>query len=694
MAGLGDAPLPRSPVSAAAISRSQIDALGATRLADLIQLDSSVSDAYNTQGYWDYATVRGFVLDNQHNFRRDGLPINAETHIALDNKERVELFKGTSGMQSGTSAPGGLVNFVVKRPTAQDLRTSTVSTSSNGGLLVALDVGGRFNLTANTDVAGATASAGAGAGAGAGSTARSGAFGYRLNAVLEDIGSYANQATGSRRLLSAAVDWRVAPDTLLQAEIESSSRSQPSVPGLSLLGSKLPAPDNKINLNSQPWSQPVVLAGVTASVGIEQALGADARWSLRASSQRLVSQDRVAFPFGPNYANGFVSYGLNGDYDLYDFRSEDERRQLDALQANWRNKMQIGSVTHELVLGALRSRATTRAHPQAYNYVGTGNIAAIVPLPADPTTADFSGNRDESSTELSAVDAITWSPQWSTWLGLRSTHLSRKSAYTLGGELSNYEQTFNAPFFALGFKPKVAVLANTLVYASRGFGIESVAAPNLPIYSNAGQVLPALQSAQTEIGIKSTAQEFQWSAAWFDIRRPRFADSGACDGALASCTRQVDGQDHHSGLELQGHWQSGAWQLSSGATWLRATQEASTITPEGGGKRPINVPAVIVRVQASYDVSTVPGLTINASLSHEGNRSVLPDESLSLPGWTRFDLGTRYISTFSGLKTTWHVSADNLFDRKYFRESPLQFGHVYLFSGAPRTLRLSAQTSF
>lgn len=81
-----------------------------------------MSDAYNTEGYWDNLTVRGFVIDNRFNYRRDGLPINAETSIPLDNKAQIEVLKGTSGLQAGTSAPGGLVNYVVKRPLAEPLR--------------------------------------------------------------------------------------------------------------------------------------------------------------------------------------------------------------------------------------------------------------------------------------------------------------------------------------------------------------------------------------------------------------------------------------------------------------------------------------------------------------------------------------------------------------------------------------------
>ena len=95
----------------------QLADAGVASIGGLTRLDASLGDAYNADGYWSILSSRGYTLDNRSNYRRDGLPINAETAIALDNKERLELLKGTSGIQAGTSAPGGLVDLVVKRPT-------------------------------------------------------------------------------------------------------------------------------------------------------------------------------------------------------------------------------------------------------------------------------------------------------------------------------------------------------------------------------------------------------------------------------------------------------------------------------------------------------------------------------------------------------------------------------------------------
>jgi iron complex outermembrane receptor protein len=101
------------------------------------------------------------------------------------------------------------------------------------------------------------------------------------------------------------------------------------------------------------------------------------------------------------------------------------------------------------------------------------------------------------------------------------------------------------------------------------------------------------------------------------------------------------------------------------------------------------VPRQVLRAQAAYRVAAVPGLELQTQMSYEGRRNVLPDGSVTLPSWTRFDAALRYDTRLSGVNTRWTLGVDNLFDRRYWKESPYQYGHVYLFPGAPRTLRLT-----
>jgi iron complex outermembrane receptor protein len=667
--GFADIPLARSPFAATVVNSQTIEEIGALRLSDLFTLDASLSDAYNAVGYWDFVTIRGFVIDPTYNYRRDGLPISAETSISLENKERVEFLKGTSGIQAGTSAPGGLVNFVVKRPTVNDLRTLRLETTSDGGLLGHLELGGRLGEDRR--------------------------FGYRLNAVAADVQSYVPDADGKRQLLALAMDWRVSRDTLIEGEFEYSRLKQPSVPGLSLLGNALPPADPFININSQPWSQPNQLDSFTGSVGIQQAINSQWRWQGQLGTQRLKSDDRLAYPFGCYDAGSGAYYAdrycPNGDFDLYDYRSNNERRQTQSALLKVIGDVTTGSVRHNLSFGLQGTRYTETGEPQADNNmaVGTGNLFTLPELPQDPTFQDPYTTRTERSTEFFAFDAIQWTSAFQTWLGVRHSILHRESVRTDGSQATAYDRSITTPWLAATWQ----IDPRTMAYASYGEGVESVVAPGRSRYTNAGQPLPALKSKQMEVGLKGSGETLQWNATWFNVERPLWGDAGTCDLA-GTCTRQFDGSVRNQGLELGAGLTRGPWRLGASATWLRAERQDAVIDPTLNGKRPTNVPALTLRANGSYRVAAVPGLSLLGTVSYEGDRTVLPDESIALPAWTRLDAGVRYETRMRGVGTTWSLTVNNLTDRRYLKESPYQFGHVYIFPGAPRTLRLAVQTAF
>ncbi len=661
ISGFGDVPLRELPITATVIGSKQIQDSGARRLADLTKFDSSVTDAYNAAGYWDYLTVRGFVLDNRFNYRREGLPISAETSIPLDNKERVEILHGTS-------APGGLVNYVVKRPTSQDLREVRIETTSRGSVLGAVDLGGRFGDDKQ--------------------------FGYRLNAVNENLKPLTHNLDGNRNLFSLAADWRITPDSLFEAEIEYSHKAQPSQNGYSLLGNVLPpVPNPRLNLNNQPWSQPSVFNALTGSLRFTQAINADWRWSAQIGQQRLKTDDRLAYAFGCSAEGNYDRYCSDGTFDFYDFRSENERRRLTAGQVNLKGNVMTGSVKHELGFGILQSRVRNRFEDQAYNYVGTGNIFGTAVVPADPTMDIPNTNRDERSTEYTVQDAIHWNDKFTTWLGVRYTHLSRGSVRTDGSDPTQYSQNITTPWVAASY----AFQPGLLGYVSWGKGVESEIVPNRASqYSNAGEALPALTSKQWEIGLKGGGNvadgALNWQVAYFDISRP-MTNLDSCDASGALCSGQYDGRAVHRGLEANAQWTTGPWRFGGGVTLIDAKRRDSTLDPAANGQHPTNVPNQVVRALVGYQFAAVPGLSTQLLMSHEGRRNVLPDGSIQLPSWTRFDAALRYDTKLNNVNTSWTVGVENLADRSYWKESPYQFGHVYLFPGAPRTLRLAFTAS-
>jgi iron complex outermembrane receptor protein len=89
----------------------------------------------------------------------------------------------------------------------------------------------------------------------------------------------------------------------------------------------------------------------------------------------------------------------------------------------------------------------------------------------------------------------------------------------------------------------------------------------------------------------------------------------------------------------------------------------------------------------------VPGLALLADVVAESDRIVLPDNSARIPGYGRLDVSARWAQSAGSARLTWRAGIDNVFDRRAWKEAPFQFGHVYLFPLAPRTVRLSLEAS-
>jgi iron complex outermembrane receptor protein len=654
-------PLSRTPIQADVIDASALRDLGAISLSDLARLDASVTDAYNAPGYWTTFALRGFAIDNRYNFRRDGLPINAETVLPMDNLADVEILKGLSGAQAGTSAPGGLVNLVVKRPDA-DLRDAQLRWSQNGTFGAAVDLSQRFGVDR--------------------------AFGARLNVSADRLDPNYHDARGHRQDFAFAGDWRIARDSKLEIEFEHNLQSQPSVPAFSMLGDVVPDPhaiDPHVNLNNQPWSLPVVTQGNTMSLRFTQALNANWRVQVQALQQRLVSNDHLAFDFGANEAcDPCDRFASDGTFAIYDFRSDDERRRTRDLDVHVSGEFDTGALRHSLTAGALESRFDGRFNDEAYNFVGIGNIAGTAVVPADPSLTSPNVDRTERNDELYLRDAVRIGDDWSAWVGLRHTRIHRTSWETSTGDpdaATDYTQSFTTPWLALSRQ----LGRDDMVYVSWGKGVESDIVPTHG-FPDAGKPLSSTVSRQWELGYKHGDAERQWGLTAFDVDQP--LDDALPDGSFGH-----DGITRSVGLEASAQGRVGPLTLRASAMRQRVRREQAS-DPANDGLRPTNIPEQSLKVLASWDVAPVPGLAVLANLDYEGGREVLPDDSVRIPGWTRYDLGARFTQSVGNTTLVWRAGVDNLFDRRAWREAPYQYDHAYLFPLEPRTFHASLEAKF
>jgi iron complex outermembrane receptor protein len=177
--------------------------------------------------------------------------------------------------------------------------------------------------------------------------------------------------------------------------------------------------------------------------------------------------------------------------------------------------------------------------------------------------------------------------------------------------------------------------------------------------------------------------------ALFQITRPVAADLGTCDDP-GTCTRAIDGEARHRGVDAQAEATLGAWRLAVGAMWLDAERRGSR-DASLNGLRPTNVAERSLRLGAEWRVPAVEGLSLGGNVLHEGDRIALPDNSARTGAWTRLDLAARWVRRAGPATWTLRVGVDNATDERAWTDTPYQFGHAYLFPMAPRTWRASLQ---
>ena len=663
----------KTPQSISVLGTDILSATGASMLSQAIKLDASLADSYNTTGYIESISVRGFLLDPTGNYRRNGVAISNYTPLALENKERIEILKGVAGMQSGVSSPGGLVNYVTKVPMAEAFNTVQLGTDSNGGTKLQLDSNGHW-----------------------------GAAGVRVNIATEKLESHFNRASGSREFASMALSQNLSAQTNVTLGMEYHHKRQPSVPGLGLLdtngdgvGETLPPTINpRLNLNDQNWSLPFEATNTVFQLGLKTRLG-DA-WNAQASValQRTLVNDRIAFPDGCSNAATYVYPGLcaNGDVDVYDFRSEGEERTSWGWDARASRALNWLGLGHQITLGVSgRGNRDDLPALQAYNYVGSTNIYAPVSLPADPTLTDLNTNSRQRSVDgfVTLVTDVTANVQ--TLAGLRTTALSRSSARSDGSRAVAFDQTITTPWVAASWQ--LSTVHN--VYASWGQGVELESVPNRPTkFVNYGETLPALKSEQIELGWKWLIEpRISLSAALFAIEKPYADDQPSASGLP---TRIVGAKRaRHQGLELalQGRVTP---QLSVQSTLsLLDAKFVQAIDPALVGQRITNVPKLKASVFADYKLTGLPGLSVHGLLGYDDGKTANADGTATLPSAAQLDLGLGYAHRISGKAVRWQLAIENVTDRTYWREAPTQsWGGVYLFPSTPRTVRASVALDF
>jgi iron complex outermembrane receptor protein len=655
--GFSETSLMQTPFSVISIGREQMADLGIRSTTAATKFDASVSDSYNAIGYAEMFSIRGFMLDNNTSYRKDGIAISADSQIPLENKERIEILKGLAGMQAGVTTPGGVINYAVKRPTNAPLRSVTLEARERGTVYGALDLGGRLEDRR---------------------------FGYRFNAAAENLRSYVKGADGERQFVSGALDWQISPQALIQLDMDYQHKSQITAPGYQLVrGVDLPTGVSpKMLLNDQPWAKPVETWTSNIGLRFEYTINDNWRATLAANRHSFKRDDFTAFPYGcSNEGAGFYpGYCSNGDYDVYDYQSVGERKNPFGTQALLQGKFATGAVQHALTLGLTEQTRSDHFGKYVYDYAGSSNIyhnVIVPPAPGNPATGPVLEQRHEQERGLIVQDILTLSPQFKVHAGVRRVQVKREK---LGLEYVSTGLTL--PSLSLVYTPA----ADWMLYATSAHGMENGGIAPMQT-ANETDVLTPSRSKQIELGVKGIVNNsMQVSASLFQIKK-------GFEYTNSNNVYVRNGERTHRGIEL-GTQGSATPDLKYSLSLMALhMQQQGTGQADIDNKRTPNVAAFKSTAVLEYAVPAVAGLQVNGIWHYSGKKAFDPQNTTFVPGYHVFDLGTAYGMTIAGYKTTLRANVDNVTDKFYWRDVTPELGG-YLFPGAPRTVRVSAQFDF
>lgn len=695
--------LKETPVSALVVTRSLLDDQQSRLLSDIVKNDASIGEDYAPVGYYGDYQIRGIPIDLATGLEVNGITIAGEQDVPLENKERVEFLKGLGALESGVAASGGLINFTTKRAAA--IKAMDWATDHRGSAYGATDLGWLFG--------------------------RRKQFGFRSNLAGERIASYVNGANGWRAFGSGAFDFKLAPDAVWTNDFEYQHKVERSVSGYQLLGGTV-VPDLSLispgtMLGLQSWGKPNTFDAFNTSSRVEFGLARNWRARIAAGYSRSLIDDNVVWAYGCSYEAVCASgaspqwfFAPDGSYDIYDYRDPGELRTDAKAEALITGQLKTGALTHHLTGGGeVFSRSVhqpgyyTLTDPSTatitdgavYTYVGTENIyQPDISFPIESPQQSAGPQRlwlNDHSESLLAQDRIELPHRVQLIAGGRiewlHDHNYSLAATTPGLAPTNSDQAIWMPRYAVTYAPRT----DLTLYSN--YGVMLSLGPEGPWWvDNANQFLAPFRTRQAEAGAKySPNDNLLLTAALFRMRTPFFyprvvpGPDNFCPAAAAGdLCFESDGRETHEGLELNGEGKAAnSLRFSGSLSWMRAISSNSS-TPAYNDKEIINQPHLRTTLFADFALPRLRSFHLMPGWGYTGAKAATRDDAINVPGYNLFNLGARYSPGGESGKLSLRIYADNITDKRYWKDTGANYGDTFLHLGAPTTVRLAAHYTF
>ena len=629
-------------------------------LGDIVRNDPSML-VTASPGLFDTVSIRGYGLSNASSYRRESVIFQNQAQSPFENKAAVEIVKGPTSVRYGFTPPGGVVNYVLKRPTDEPYRFAQAFGDTNGSYGIHLDVGGRINDE----------------------------LGFRFNGVASRESTFVDGIDGPRQMFSALFEW--TPTDRLRVDVEGEYQyreleEQPRI-RVSSFDASL-TPDERADLLErfdptrfigQDWGT-YPTSTYVGSLGVQYDFSSDWRLHGRVQKMRLVRDQQAG-----TIAAG--SLQANGDFTQGTYFDPSQIRDPLSAEVFVTGRFDTFGVGHDVAFGGAVSR-----NPIHFSLAGdccleagTSNIFNPVDLPRPPVTATptvdalyfnqeavFVSNLVTVTDNLTLFGAVRWSRQ------------ENRDRFNAEAVLeTTYEDSIFAPNLGVIYNPTDTVT----LYGSYSQGI-TTGAQIPPDAANFGLndelFLDPAETEQFEAGIKAALFKGAiFTAAYFDISQPLATlDENNVFGYL--------GDQNHRGVEvnLAGDITDNL-RIIAGGLYLDA-EIADPGDPNVDGNRPSATPELQFNFFADYAVPFVEGLALNGGVFFTGDRFADNLTTFKADGYVRVDLGVRYRFDVGDQRLTARLNVRNVADADFVEGA--DFGSF--FFGSPRAAFFSLATEF
>ena len=188
------APLIETPQAISVVTRERLEIRNANSLAEAARYAPGIqAEPFGVEPRFTWLRLRGFDATTTGLYR-DGLQLRNPNYAVSFNlepygAEQIEVLRGPASVLYGAGSPGGLVNYVTKRPSAVPIREVELEIGSNERLQGQFDLGGPVNEASTVS--------------------------YRLTGLLRDSETQVEFVGDDRVFIAPAFGWRPGGATTL-----------------------------------------------------------------------------------------------------------------------------------------------------------------------------------------------------------------------------------------------------------------------------------------------------------------------------------------------------------------------------------------------------------------------------------------------------------------------------------------------